>query len=389
MGDQAAHSDIGASSLYRWAACPASVRLSKGIVQQSSSFAEEGTLAHEYASDILLSKGKAGQLFPAEFPDMRDAVYEYVVLIREEWEADRDEGDVLLVEHRFHLKKIHPDAFGTADCVMYKHKARTLKVFDYKHGKGHVVSVRNNAQLKYYALGAILSLPQLKPTAIESIIVQPRAYHEEGSVRRETNTPMDILNFSAELVEHIKATLDPNAPIIAGDHCHFCPAKPHCPLLHEKMIDMAKQDFNTTDAQISGYDVEKLSRTLDMLTAVEAYISGVREFAYKEAERGIHIPNYKLVAKRAQRKWTDENGVAQRLAQRFNPTVTNECRTLPELKSVAQIEKVIGKKVFNEIMGDLVVSVSSGTVLTEENDSRAPMIKGAEFNAITHKSLLE
>jgi hypothetical protein len=386
MPTEKAHSDIGASSLYRWAACPASVRLSRGIESKSSEYAEEGTLAHDIASKILLKQAIPPQELPA---DMMPAVMEYVDLILAEFAEDRHPDDVLLVEQRFHLSEIHPDAFGTADCVMFKAKSKTLKVYDYKHGKGHVVSVRGNPQLKYYALGALLSNKKLRPVTVESIIVQPRAFHEEGSTRREAYPVMEVLNFAADLVKFIKATEDPNAPVIAGDHCHFCNAKPHCPLLHEKALSAAKQEFNIQDAKISGYDVNKLSQTLDMLTAVEAYISGVREFAYSEAERGVDIPNYKLVAKRAQRKWTDQAQVGQRLAQRFNQTIIRDCQTSPELKSVAQIEKVVGKKLFNETLADLVVSISSGTTLVEDLDPRSPVSKSIGFVKQDMTGLLE
>lgn len=375
-----AHSDIGASSLYRWSKCAGSVRLSKGIPSKSSVYAEEGTIAHELASNILLKKS----IDPTshKYPDMMAAVMEYVNLIREEIETDKSEYDIVLIEHRFHLKQIHPDAFGTADCVIYKHNSRTLKVFDYKHGQGHVVDVKNNPQLYYYALGAMLSLPQIKAKSIESIIVQPRAFHHEGSIRREEYTPIELFNFAGDLTKYIAETEKPNAAISPGEWCHFCNAKAKCPVLHDKAVEAAKQEFSVQKP----YDPEKLSKTLELLPAIEAWIKGVREFAYSEAEQGRCPPGHKLVAKRASRQWSDVNKVASHINHSFTRDIAVQCFSEPELKSVAQIEKIMGKKDFVQLQ-EQVVSISSGTTLVGDDDKRPPVMVGSEFQKVETKNL--
>lgn len=379
MSEEKAHSQIGASSLYRWSKCPGSVRVSKNIPSSTSKYAEEGTIAHDVASRILLKQIPPGAAIPEfeNYPDMREAVRTYVERVTDLIHTDKHEKDVVLIEHRFHLKSIHPDAFGTGDAVIYKHLHKTLYVLDYKHGKGHVVEVRGNPQLKYYGLGALLSLPDLRPQWVQCEIIQPRAYHEDGPIRADKFPSFDLLDFALELKKYILATEDPNAPIVPGDHCHFCPAvKYECPIIQEKAVQAAKNVFAP---QVS-YDPEKLSASLDLLPAIEAWIKGVREFAYSEAQQGRPIPGYKLVSKRATRQFVDMNAVVQRLQQRFTEPTVRECYTNPELKSVAQIEKIVGKKDFTAIMGDLVSSISSGTTLVEASDPRpeAQQIGAAE-----------
>jgi hypothetical protein len=73
------HSRIGASSMHRWATCPGSVRLSKDMPNISSSYAEEGTRAHELAELILTGKDVPGDVDP----EMLEAVMVYVDAIRE------------------------------------------------------------------------------------------------------------------------------------------------------------------------------------------------------------------------------------------------------------------------------------------------------------------
>lgn len=385
MSEEKAHSQIGASSLYRWSRCPGSVKLSENIPSSTSKYAEEGTKAHDGAAHRI-QKGRfpeewSSGIFLAQYPDMISAVMTYVNRVEEIILTDKDSNDVVLIEHRFHLKQIHPDAFGTGDAVIYKHRSRTLYILDYKHGKGHVVDVKDNPQLKYYALGALLSLPEIRPTKVVSEIIQPRAYHEDGPIRSEGYAAADLLDFAMELKGYIAETEKPNAPIIPGDHCHFCPAKPHCPSLHKKSVEAAKQVFSPQTA----YDPVKLADTLALLPAIEAWVKGVREFAYSEAEAGRTPPGYKLVPKRATRQFTDIKAVEQRIAARFQSGMIDECYSPRELKSVAQIEKVLGKKDFTAQVGDLVVAVSSGSTLVPESDKRDALTGGEAFTAIPSK----
>lgn len=59
-----AHAQLGPSGASRWMACPGSVRLSAGLPDESSPFAEEGTKAHELA-EICLKQGYHPSDLPA------------------------------------------------------------------------------------------------------------------------------------------------------------------------------------------------------------------------------------------------------------------------------------------------------------------------------------
>src|SRR5690348_5655069 len=111
--------------MHRWAACPGSVRLCAGLPNRSTSYAAQGTLAHELAAN-LIRVGKLG----AEIGETRN-VEGYEITVTEEmieavneylsWGASVEgPGSVSLVEHRFDLSKVHPGCFGTADAVIYR-----------------------------------------------------------------------------------------------------------------------------------------------------------------------------------------------------------------------------------------------------------------------------
>jgi hypothetical protein len=351
---QIAHSSLGASSMYRWANCPGSVRLSKEAPPAPSSrYAEEGTLAHDHAAYRL----DLGYWRHDIEQEMQDAVQVYTSAVLAEVTPETK----TFFEHRFDLSSIYPGCFGTADAVLYHSPKRLLQVFDYKHGAGIPVEVEGNSQLKYYGLGALLSL-KLPVETVELIIVQPRCVHRDGPVRRTTFPAIELMDFAADLYEFAKATEDPNAKFESGDHCHFCPAKGICPELKTKAQAVAKTEFAP-----AGMTVDEIAETLERLPILEAWIGAINSHAYQLAERGTKIPGFKLVAKRASRKWLDVTDAARKLEHEF-PQLSREFYD-SSLKSVPQVEKLLPPS-SKDFLSELSVSVSSGNTLVRESDPR-------------------
>lgn len=360
------HSKIGASSYYRWKACPGSVRESEGIEQKESEYAKAGTIAHGLGEamlrDYFYQEGKPN-IPPNYASEELKAVQMYVEFIKKEvlaHECRLDKNHIQL-EHRFQLASVHEGLYGTADCVYYSEKERVLYVCDYKHGAGIPVEVENNLQLQYYALGALLST-NLPCNEVEIVVIQPRCSHVEGNIRRWRFSSIDLLDFAAQLRRDALATEDPNAPLIPGEHCRFCPAAAtKCAALKQKALTAAKEEFNPAQA----IDSAKLKEALDILPALEAWIKNVREVAYQEACHGREPEGYKLVAKRATRKWVDEKKAAKEL----DLLLASNAIYNMKLKSPAQVEKLLGKGK-KKILNDLVTSESSGYVLVTQDDKR-------------------
>lgn len=356
----AAHSKIGASSMERWENCPGSVAKSIGVPNRSSAYAEEGTLAHEHAAGVL-----EGKPLPSDIDDeMLENIKIYTdYVIRTYGEASGD-GCFLNVEQRFNLEEIHPGLFGTADAVVYDADKKILHVIDLKYGKGVPVDVEDNRQLKYYALGAMLA-NKVPVSSVHMTIVQPRCAHEKGPIRTSIITPIDLLDFAADLKDAAIRTEKPDAPLVPGDWCRWCPASPLCPVLKNKAQAVAKIEFSPVAE--TPYDPEVLSNTLDWLDRLDAWIKSTREFAYQEAEAGRLPPRYKLVAKRASRKWKDESNLKDDLSI-FGLT-DEQIFEAPSIKSPAQLEKVLSKEQ-KPHLESLTVSISSGFTLVHESDKR-------------------
>lgn len=379
--EEAAHSPLGGSTLKRWSACPGSINLSRGIPNRTSKYADEGTAAHEIAANYLKTKRWPDNLDA----DTKEAVSVYTDMIAEalkEAPANFSSSKRMWVEQKFAMTQIHPKLFGTADCVIYDSDTKLLHVIDYKHGSGTVVEVvedgKPNYQLTYYALGAAFSL-NLPVADVEIVIVQPRCPHADGPVRRLRFSGIYLLEFAAELADFAKATEDPNAPLKSGSHCKFCPASGICTEIHKNALTVAKNEFSPAFS----YDPDKLSEVLSWLPVLDSWIESVREFAYREAQHGRVPPGWKLVQKRATRKWRDENETLDALD--FLVIQGEDIFTEPKLKSPAQIEKILKDK---DLINSLTVAESSGLTLAPESDRRQAVRLDAksEFDVVTAKT---
>ncbi|HEX3139922.1 MAG TPA: DUF2800 domain-containing protein, partial [Rhizobacter sp.] len=382
------------------------MRLSQGIPSKSSKFADEGTAAHALQEYCLRGDFDPFLLIGQDFP-YEDHGEDRSIVVPEEmglaiqgvWhqinaEMSADPDAVLLVEERFHLHQLHKDLFGTGDVAIWFPAARKLQVRDLKYGAGVAVEIEDedgeaNVQLEGYALGALLKYPEWKPVEVEIVIDQPRAFHADGATRRKTLPVSYFVDMAADLVDEVKRTEEATAAfsricttvslvqwedeyLKQGDHCRWCPAAPVCPKLKNKAQELAKQVFaapapgasNLSDAGKPGYDAKALAETLDWLPILEAWLANVREFAYSEAEKGHPIPNYKLVAKRATRKWRDEAAAIAWLKQQGLEPYGE-----PPVVTPAAAEKKLDKEQ-RAFMTPLVVAESSGHVLVHESDKR-------------------
>jgi hypothetical protein len=379
-----AHSVIGASSMHRWATCPGSVRLSADMPNTSSKYAEEGTLAHEYAAETLefYFFGKCTPKREEVTEEMKEAVFVYIDAFSASAMIDEKSHHKVFIEERFDLSELYPNLYGTSDGIIYKKDSKVLEVWDYKHGQGIAVEVEGNEQLMYYALGALMKT-KVPCAEVEMVICQPRAFHPDGPIRKWKVPVTTILDFAADLVDAAKKTEDPNAILVSGEWCRFCPAAPICPLLHATALESAKRDFSP----VLPYDPAELARALSVIPAVEAWAKSVKEFAQAEAERGVVLPGYKLVPKRASRHWKHEEGdIETALLLEYGLSYLDVTKT--SLKTPAQIEALLTDKEMKKKLEELVIKESSGNTLAPLSDKRKASKSSIEtdFTVVTDET---
>lgn len=343
----AAHAEFSPSAMKRIIACPGSVELcKKAPPQPPSPYAEEGTQAHNLAEAMLLME----DTLPEHTQEMLDAVQVYV----DYCDPIIDSADKYGIEARL---KLSDELFGTSDC--YALLGRTLYVIDYKHGQGVTVAAEENPQALTYA-GLVLADPStnIEPDDVDSIIltiVQPRgmgpAVDSWGTdVRR-------VQDHMAEVAQAMEQAKSENPSIEIGDHCRFCSAKMICPAMEKAQSAVA--EWNASDLE-----PDKIADLLTAASAVEQRIKDIYQYAQHRLEQGEQVPGWKLVAKRASRKWVDE-GKVHRWARKHGKLKTMYKKTL---LSPAQTAKVMSDEY--ESLTHLVDSVSTGMTVAPEADKR-------------------
>lgn len=388
----AAHVRLGGSKAHRWLACPASPRLEEEAGPQVyGPHAAEGTSAHSVGETALRTGKNADDFLGMEFEgfevtaEMAEAVQVYVDWVRN---ASSVADATLMLEHRIDLSKLNPPEpmTGTADCLIVVPSLRLLIVADYKHGRGHVVEVNGNKQTRYYALGALLSLPAELRAGIDKVqmtIVQPRAFHPDGPVRSETIDLLELVDFADDILKAANAAQDPDAPAVPGDHCLFCAAAGNCRARSDQAVVLAQQEFSVVPQLSNMSTAEIAARVAEIepkLGVVEAWLKEAKKHLEEQLKSGAEVPGWKLVQKRATRVWSDPAKVEEWALLEAGLDKA-DIYTAPELKSPAQLETLVGKKAFP---ASLTVSVSSGYNLAPASSSKPSVAISAadEFSTV-------
>jgi hypothetical protein len=407
------HSPYGGSQVYRYAACPGSVALiAKAPPEKDSVYAEEGTFAHKLAEICLeagetSARGRIGTVLKLDHvdsvktvtPEMAAAVDVYLDVVWSEYGCD-DQAEIE-VEQRFTLdvEAAEGEAFGTNDALVYQPNARKLTIFDYKHGAGVVVGVENNHQLKFYAIGALQSHPDWRPREVELVVVQPRAFNagDEEGVKRWSMPLLDIIEYPYELNEAIKATKEPNAPLVPGDHCRFCPASTICHAREAKFAEACAKDFEgmslpeiADQPALNIPDYEHMARVLAAYDELGAWISDLRTALDDHLLGGGKVEGWKVVEKIARRKWVADDGkVADWLELMFGVPREEACP--PKLVTITEAKKLLKDYAGRERYADaeralttqFTIKESSGLTTAPESDKR-PAVEpvAAEFGSV-------
>lgn len=377
------HAEYAPSAAYRWLRCHGSVPASQGITQRSSIYAEEGTACHEAASRIL--EGESFDHVCRDLSqDQRDIVEEYTEFCFYVAEAMQRYGKPqVMVERRMRAPGISGKFFGTGDFLVLS--GGVLRVVDLKAGAVPVYvrdhSGRINPQLASYVLlalaelGAPVSPWHFDPGAIgidtiKLSIVQPRVFDEPQTTRVEFD---ELEEFLGDLVRAIDAIEGGDTTRMAGEWCKFCPAKGTCPELRQEAVRRARIDFD--DGNIP---FEEWAAVLAEAEMIAAHVNGIREHIRRAVEQGREVPGFKLVQKRALKKWINWGAAEARLIANGFPMDQLYRRTPISPAGAIKLGKA-RKNTFD--VSELFETVPSGVTVVSEGDPRPALVfkPGADF----------
>lgn len=366
------HSEtVGGSSAGPLIACPGRYRMSKQAPPRaSSSYADEGSMLHSAMEKILLEDIEdlttmIGFVDP-DYPDhvlTQDLLDEMVIPALKHLDAIAVEyGEFEFdIEAEVVFKGID-GAFGTADIVGFNEDYTF--VIDWKFGRGVPVSAEKNTQLMFYTYAASTT-PAIEDMFNGHPIVQAIIQPAVGSGMSIYETDMkEVKQVAKKIKDAWKLAQEPDAPLNVGDHCRFCPALSICPE-RRKGVDLG---LTLVNKEIK---VPELGDLLLLCEQLEPWIKEVKKVAHAALERGEPVTGFKLVPKRATRKWTDEDAAIEEMSK----SLDRSDLTVEKAVSPAQAEKLFKKQGLDfDLMKDFVVAASTGNTMAPESDPRPDAI---------------
>lgn len=375
------HAVLSASGSHRWLNCLPSARLELEFENSESNAAAEGTAAHALCEHKLKkalhmrSKRPVSAYNADEMEEHSDA---YVEFVMEQLELAKQSctDPLILIEQRLDFSCYVPQGFGTGDCIIIEDK--NLHIIDFKYGMGVLVDAVDNPQMKLYALGALEIYDSLYDIEeVSMTIFQPR----RENVSTWTIRVEDLKAWAEkELQPKAKKAYDGEGEYLPGEWCTFCRAAVKCRARAEEKLKLAQSEFKLppllTDSEIE----EVLSKLSDLTKWANEIIAYATDAA---VNHGKEWHGFKVVEGRSVRKYKDEDAVAKvAKANGYKDIYRQSLITLTEM------QKLMGKKKFQEILGGLIHKPPGKPTLVPLSDKRPAMnisnVKN-EFNEITEE----
>ena len=362
-----AHALLSASSAHRWLECPPSAVAAEAYPDKETSFAHEGTLAHEVAEFMArngyYSRDNAKEGVTVEMVTHAKEYADYI----EEHKKSNDA--IVLLEQRVDFSPWVPNGFGTCDCIIIQDE--TLTIIDYKYGQGVLVSAEDNPQMKLYALGAMNDYGiAMDVKNIELHIFQPRL----------NNISTDSLSVE-ELMQWAEKTVKPTADkailgkgkYAPGEHCRFCQHAGRCRALTKLCTEFI--DTHGLRVALPILAPHEVAEVLRMEPIISLWLKKVKEQALSSLMEGGDVPGYKVVAGRGSRSWADDLEVTNILKA---SGYKYEDITKTNLLSVAALESAIGKKKVAELVGGHILTNAGSPTIAPITDKRPVYDRVAE-----------
>lgn len=362
-GSYNAHSMLSASGAHRWMDCTPSAVLEQEFPNETSIFAEEGTAAHDLAEHKLKkalkmrSKKPTSKFHSDEMDEMTDLYVEYCLGIIEKSKEECQDLQIL-IEQRLDFSDYVPKGFGTGDLVVVG--SRTLHVIDLKYGRGVIVSADKNPQMMLYALGALSLFEMLYDIEkVSMTIIQPRV---DNFSTYEVSIE-ELLSWADKELKP-KALLASNGEgeFCAGDHCRFCRARNQCRARAVKNLELLKYEFQDPALLLD----DEIAEIIGLANELSKWASDIYTYATALAiNEGKTWNGFKLVQARTRRKYADEIVVADTAKAAGYTDIFKQ-----SLISITEMEKLMGKKKFEDILGNFIEKPKGKLTLVSEMDKR-------------------
>jgi hypothetical protein len=394
------------SAYSRWGTCTASPTIIADYLSQMkaqgakpperSKYADEGVFAHElhamclmldddpysYVGKTITVKGTGD--FEVTMP-VADAVNDSMQYV-----LDRSDNQELYVEYPVDLNWIAPIGKGVIDVgvIIDNGETVTVKIMDYKNGKGVRVDAKRNPELLLHAAGLIhaeLATEQKSRLGdIELHIMQPNIGHFDCYVCTKKELDDFVIEVAMKYNEAIDEQKMKIVPSIDG--CRFCDIKNNCVKLKESIFGKVLLDptgISVDFKEPALMSNDELSELYPWLEFISAWTGNVKEFMVKQAiSNNVEYRGLKLIeGPPGHRNWKDEKEAIEHMKQQE----LEEFEIYEKkLISPAKYETQVGKRNVGEHFKNLI-SQNKGSPKLVTEDTPGKSLKEAgidEFNDI-------
>lgn len=374
------HALLSPSGAHRWLNCPGCIHFIQevekkdpSIKDSSSKASDEGTRAHAVAEVKLIKNFNAGNQtkYPYDTTVVPDDEYMdqvtdgYATYVFEEitkiqnMHKDKSTSE-FVKDHEWYSDEyfgtevpIRMDwipTYGRTDAVYILLTTKTVHVavFDFKYGYSRV-EVRDNPQLKLYALGAIATIEKFigsKDVYIDTYIYQPRV----DNVGKASYTYEELVKWNDKVKVMAVSALNGTGKIKPGSHCVYCPASKYCKerLSYDfKCIaDKLKEASELVKKEETGETLASMLTTLDGLKATaEKLESTIKEKALDYYDDKGDVPGYVVKTKKGREMYDNKAQIVTNLVE---GGYTSDISIL-EPVSPGKLKKAIGVEAYDQV----------------------------------------
>ena len=314
------HAFLAPSSAARWSYCSGSAWMESQFPDLQDDEARKlGTGAHwVFQFDLVGQPLAEGSITPNGVAVDKTMLQASAVLLADiEAKLRPYFGDdwrkAVKVEARVAIPLVHPTHnWGTPDVRAWVMTGTgwLLFIWDFKYGFS-MVEVFENKQLIDYAAGCLTEArstwPMFNDAACRVVltVVQPRAYHADGSVRTwETSMPQLAPYFHELAMAAEEATS--TAPLCRPrpDVCHDCRARSGCAALQNAVYMGMTMAQTATPRVMSdeglGLEMAMLSDAMELM---KARLTGMEELVKARIRAGARIPHWMYGSGRGKLAW--------------------------------------------------------------------------------------
>ena len=223
-----------------------------------------------------------------------------------------------------------------------------------------MVDAEENPQLMIYGLG-VLAIGEMLYSidTVRMTIYQPRLEHIstwEISAQKLKQWGDEVLRPRGAMA------LNGEGDFCPGEWCRFCTARNTCRARAQSYLKLAEMEFRDPPLLTD----DEIAEVLKVADDLAKWAADVYAFAQDTAVTyGKHWPGYKLVEGRSNRRYSDEDAV---IAAATDAGYTDIFKK--SLIGITEMEKLMGKQRFAEVIGPLVYKPQGKITLVPESDKR-------------------